>query len=338
MNLDHETLLPKPSYPQNWRAYNAAQVNEKEQFLKLLHSLCCLMDPMPQQAFGRPRIPFSDILFACCFKIYSTVSGRRFMSDLKDAQSKGYISKTPHFNSIYNYLESDWMTAALNEMIMQTSIQFMNIETDFAVDSSGFTTSKNVRWFDHRYGVRTRQEWLKAHIVCGVKTNIITAAEITNQYVNDTKLFPALLEMTACNFNLEKVMADKAYGSFANYNLTDRLGAKPFIAFKSTSKGHGRNHTTGVECPIWRKMFHYFQYNRDEYLAHYHKRSNVESTFSMIKNKFGTFVRSKSDTAVKNEILAKLVCHNICVLIHEMYGLGLEVDFLKAMDLDAKPH
>jgi hypothetical protein len=33
-------------------------------------------------------------------------------------------------------------------------------------------------------------------------------------------------------------------------------------------------------------MFHCFQFNRDEFLQHYHKRSNVEPTFSMIKAKF----------------------------------------------------
>lgn len=46
-------------------------------------------------------------------------------------------------------------------------------------------------------------------------------------------------------------------------------------------------------------------YRRDEFLAHYHKRSNVESTFSMIKRKFGDFLRSKTDTAMVNEALAK---------------------------------
>jgi len=39
-------------------------------------------------------------------------------------------------------------------------------------------------------------------------------------------------------------------------------------------------------------MFHYFQFRCDEFLAHYHKRSNVESTFSMIKAKFGDHLRS----------------------------------------------
>jgi hypothetical protein len=47
-------------------------------------------------------------------------------------------------------------------------------------------------------------------------------------------------------------------------------------------------------------------------LQHYHKRSNVESTFSMIEAKFCDHARSKTDVAMVNEVLCKIVCHNIC--------------------------
>jgi len=70
-------------------------------------------------------------------------------------------------------------------------------------------------------------------------------------------------------------------------------------------------------------MFGYFMYRREEFLAHYHKRSNVESTFSAIKRKFGDSLRSKTETAQVNETMAKVLCHNLVVLIHEMYELGI---------------
>jgi hypothetical protein len=62
-------------------------------------------------------------------------------------------------------------------------------------------------------------------------------------------------------------------------------------------------------------------------LASYHKRSNVETAFSMIKRKFGDFVRSKTDVAMANEALCKVLAHNLVVLIHEMYELGVEPAF-----------
>jgi hypothetical protein len=71
-------------------------------------------------------------------------------------------------------------------------------------------------------------------------------------------------------------------------------------------------------------MFHYFRMRRDEFLAHYHQRSNVESVFSAIKRKFGDALRSKTETAMRNEALAKLVCHNLRWAIAEWYTLGID--------------
>src|SRR4051812_39861306 len=71
------------------------------------------------------------------------------------------------------------------------------------------------------------------------------------------------------------------------------------------------------------RMFHLYQFNRDEYLKHYHKRSDVESTISMIKAKFGDHVRSKTDRAMANEMLCKVFCHNIYCLIQSYYELGI---------------
>ena len=48
---------------------------------------------------------------------------------------------------------------------------------------------------------------------------------------------------------------------------------------------------------------------------------------SAIKRKFGDSVRSKGDTAMTNEVLCKVLCHNICVCIAEWYALGIEPTF-----------
>ena len=69
-------------------------------------------------------------------------------------------------------------------------------------------------------------------------------------------------------------------------------------------------------------MFHFFQYKREEYMTYYHKRSNVESTFSAIKRKFGDTIRSKSPVAQRNELLLKCLCRSVVVLIHEMSETG----------------
>jgi hypothetical protein len=62
-------------------------------------------------------------------------------------------------------------------------------------------------------------------------------------------------------------------------------------------------------------------------MEHYHKRSNIETAYSMIKGKFGSALRSKSDTGQINEALCKVLAHNICVLIQAMHALNIEPIF-----------
>jgi transposase len=62
-------------------------------------------------------------------------------------------------------------------------------------------------------------------------------------------------------------------------------------------------------------------------MQRYDKRSNVESRFSMIKGKFGERLRSKSATGQVNEVLCKVLAHNVCCLIQSIYELGVEPHF-----------
>ena len=319
--------LPMPSkqpsrktYRQAWPAYNAAQTHEKEMFRDLLRDLCRGIKQPVRSRNGRPRLPIEDAIFCACYKVYSTVSGRRFMTDLRDAHAKGFISKTPHFNTIFNYLEDEHLTPILRDMITRSSLPLKDIETDFAVDSSGFSTSRFVRWFDKKYrSLSQERDWVKVHLMCGVRTHVVTAVEIKGRHAADTKSLPYLVDMTAENFVVREVAADKAYGSAHNFAAIDRHGATPFIAFKSNATGRGSK--------LWERMYHHFQLHREDFLAHYHKRLNLESTFSMIKAKFRDHVRSKTPVAMVNEVLCKLICHNICVLIQEAHELGISTAF-----------
>jgi transposase len=313
------TKTTRPTYRQNWQAYNEAQTHEQDRFQTLLADLCAGVDTPPAKT-GRPSLPLSDAVFGVVFKVYSTVSQRRFMSDLREAHSRGHITKIPHFNSISNYMDNPTLTPILRDMIVRSSLPLKSVEANFAVDSTGFTTCHFARWFDHKYGiVRQEHDWVKVHIMCGVKTNIVTAVEIHGRNAADSKQLPALLSKTAETFDIREVSADKGYASRANMDAIAELGAIPYISFKSNTRGLGGG--------TWEKMYHYFQFRRGEFLQHYHRRSNVESTFSMMKRKFRDGLRSKTETAMVNETLCKVLCHNLVVLIHETHELGIDTSF-----------
>jgi transposase len=70
-----------------------------------------------------------------------------------------------------------------------------------------------------------------------------------------------------------------------------------------------------------------FVLREEAFMASYGSRSNVESTFSAIKRRFGGSVRSKTLTAQTNEILCKILCHNLAMLVHAMHKLGIAAPF-----------
>lgn len=335
------TIIKRPTYSQNWPAYNAAQTQEKAQLQILLFDLCKGIVE-PESTIGRPRLPFRDMLFSMAFKVYSTISGRRFMSDLSDAHGKGYLSKLPHYNSVFNYFEMPEITPILHKMIHRSSSPLKSIETDFAVDSSGFSGSKSGKWYFEKFnadktGFAERQamtDWLKLHLMCGVKTNIVTSVEISGRNDHDTKYLKGLVDDTAQRFTLKEVSADKAYASRSNLQAIASHKAVPYIAFPSRANGgalaKGEKHSSR-ESTLWLEMWRLYTFHTDQFMEHYHKRSNVESTFAMIKGKFGENLRSKTVAARTNEALCKVLCHNICCVIQSVHELGIEANFQSAL-------
>jgi transposase len=319
--INTDTVPKKPTYKQDWPKYDRAQMTEKPRFLALLFDLCRGLKDTPQPWTGRRHVPLADQVFASAFKVYSTVSARRFHSDLADAHERGYLSRLMHPVSVCKYLENEALTPTLKALIAQSALPLRAVETTFAPDSTGFSTSRFVRWFDEKYGTeRSGHAWVKAHAVCGVKTNVVTAVEIAGPDAGDSPMFRPLVEATARGFNVKEVCADKAYLSRENLDLVDALGGTAYVPFKSNS-------TPGEAGSVWERMFHYYSFHREAFLRHYHARSNVESTFSMVKAKFRDHVRSRSDTAMVNEVLCKFLCHNICVVHQSQIELGIEPVF-----------
>jgi len=272
----------------------------------------------------------ADMVFACALKVYTTLSTRRFACDLRDAHELGYLSGLMNSMSVCSYLQNDLLTPVLKESIIRSSLPLRAIETDFAPDSSGFSTSRFVRWFDEKYGMaRSEHDWVKAHIMTGVKTNVVTAVEIHDRNAADSPQFKPLLQTTARGFRVEEVSADKAYSSRENVEAVEALGAFPAIAFKANA--------TGGVGGAFNRLFYYYSYHREEFLKSYHKRSNVESTFAMVKAKFGASVRSKTDTAMANEVLCKLLCHNICCVISSQIELGIVPAFWEDEPAASRP-
>jgi transposase len=320
---DETSTAKRKTYAQNWPAYNAAQMTEKAQVELLLKSLCQgIEEPVRAEPRGRPRIPRRDAVFAATMKVYTGFSGRRATTDIRDCADRGHVASAPHYNSIFRCLGDTATTETLVRLIEESAAPLAEIENQagqFAQDSTGFSTVQYDRWFDQKHGkLQARHQWVKLHVMVGTATHCVTGVKVSPE--GDCPVLPELLRTTARRFAVREVSADKAYLSRDNLAEIDAIGAVPFIPFKSNS-------VAVSSSPHWRRMWAMFSLRTEEFLAHYHRRSNVETTMWMIKSKFGSAVRSKSPTAQVNEVLCKVLLHNLACIAMAVAEFGIDVGF-----------
>lgn len=312
------------SYKQAWETYNKAQTNEVKQFEVLLADLLeSIEEPAPKEGAGRPSLSLREALYCSVKKVYSQMSSRRAKGFFDQAKEKELIETSPHFNAVSKLLNKEQTTAILEKLITLSALPLKSVEHTWIADSSGFRTTQFNQYCQEKHGKSKEHKWLKAHIVCGQKTNVISSAKVTDGNANDCPQFiPMMQETKEAGFTIGTAVADKGYLSRENYALIDGFGGTTLIPFKSntTGKPKGKNH-------IWRKMFSYFQLHQEEFMQRYYVRNNVETVFHMIKSKLGDNLKSKNFTAQKNELLCKIVAHNIMVLIAEVYELGIAPQF-----------
>jgi transposase len=311
----------------DWGAYTRAQETEKATVQSLLRTLC---DGIPQPVGPRRRgnqpLALTDLVFAATMKVYTTVSGRRATTDILACERDGFIGHAPTHSSIAKFLENPGVTPLLTRLVEESASPLIAVERDFAADATGFSSSFYGEWFQHKYGQepqgteRRIHQWVKAHAMVGVATHVITSVKVTAGSENDSPHFKGLLSATkAGGFDMREVSADKAYLSNDNLAAIEAAGASALIPMKVNS--------TPGSTAAWQRLFHFFSFQREEFLAAYHKRSNVESAFSSVKRKFGASVRSKLPAAQFNEVLVKCLCHNLSMLGHAIGEFNVDPKF-----------
>jgi len=289
------TVKRKTYRQESWSLYNASQVHEREYAERLLRTLCAgLPQPPRRPGAGRKPRPVAAAAFAAVMKVFTTLSSRRAQSDLRDSVARGHLGSVDHFNSISNFLADPASTEILTSLVEESAAPLRVIENgQFTIDSTGFSTVTYDRWFDQKHGqLHAQHPWVKLHVMVGTATHAVTGARVSSE--GDCPQLPALLARTRVHHDVREVSADKAYSSVDNHEVLESLGVEAYIPFKE-------NAVVNLKSPIWSRHLCDFLLNRDKFLPHYHRRSNVETAFSMIKAKFGGAVLSRRPVAQVNE-------------------------------------
>ena len=275
------------------------------------------------------------------------------MSSLKSAQRRGLITKAPDSPStLSRYLEDMALTPVLKHLIQQSTLPLWGLDNGvFATDATAFSTRVRGTWLkskqrasdkerEKQEGVGeieetgeteefeevNRRQWIKAHCVFGTTTKIVTAVEASIGTEADTDYLQDLTSTTLSEHEVIDMCVDMGYLSNNHYEFMDSLGINLWMPFKSNSKESSPNRRP--DGP-WERAFHFFHLNRDEFLKRYHPRSISETGFSMIKANYSDLLRGRNLIAQYNELLCKVLAHNVCCLITAMYEFDLDLSFGK---------
>ena len=304
----------------DWSNYTLAQKNEGELFPIYLKQLVDLIDePETAPRRGRKSVPLADNVFCAVSKVASQLSSRRAYKTVVDAEKANLIERQYNYNGVNIFLNREDITPLLRELLRMSAAPLAQIEDKFAIDASGFGTYQYGDWCANKHGTKREHTFVKAHVACGVMSNIITDAVVTDSSVGDMNVLPTLVEGTAGRFDTREISADAGYASNKNYEAIQKAGAVGYIAFKGN--------TTGKGCPAWRDAFTRFVMNRAEFEKHYNLRNNVETVFSSIKAKYQEKLKSKNTVAQINELYCKLIAYNISVVIRMAHTDDIEVMF-----------
>lgn len=303
----------------NWSLINEKQAKQDLYAWDLISLMVDSLEiPVIRNRTGRPPANPSDQLKLAILKIYNKSSFRRQHSFNTIYSNSGYTTKLLRRTAVNAVFIEDSFTGYLEEIYRRLADLLIPFENTFAIDSSGFGTRYNSRWVKVRLDFQKHRDYKKVHIICGTNTHIITEVKILEGTSADSPQLPELFNATAKRFKIKRLCADSGYLSRENVQIVTDAKARPFIMPKinsiRASKGYG----------AWYKMIRMWQEQPERFSKEYHLRSNVESVFSMMKTTLLDGISSKTIISQKNELLIRVICHNLSVVIDAIFRFGID--------------
>ena len=246
---------------------------------------------------------------------------------------EAYLKESETFKNSYDDLPGH---SVIHRGMTKLSIKYirkvMNRVTRFlrrhgmniAVDSSGFRTGNSSIWYDIRIRRKnTRKDCIKLHISVDVDTGVIHWFTITPSKRHDSPEFKNLLNHLP---NLGAVLGDKGYSSRNNCQIAADKNGIPYLYFRDNATSKAKGH------PAWIISFRTYKKDTEEWLSVYHLRSIVESVFSSIKRRWGSFLRSRWKWMQKKELSLKVLSYNIKQVLLVQYSKESKIPLWKSCE------
>ena len=210
------------------------------------------------------------------------------------------FSRIPHYSTLCKFLHRISSKLISQVLLKITSIFYRSsgrIST-IAIDSTGFPTS----YFSYYYSIRAQKErkgFLKVSLAIDTKKQTILAIKITKNRQHDTKHVRSFLRSASRVKLADYYVLDKGYDSEAiHQQIRDEIHAISYIPIRNWNAPY-----------VSGKFRQEMAQNFNKYI--YGKRNLVETVFSVVKRRFGGYVRGIHFINQIKEIKLKCVAYSV---------------------------
>ena len=317
-----EYKMAKRAYPVLFRYFLKALIDEA--YASLSQKEKDILEPPKDTRRGRKPIPFKERIFYLVDQVNTGKADLEYEGMMGEIVRQGYTSAPCRCTSLSKYANDSALPIFFDRLIEHSARAMNRYEHIFAIDATGFNCTTKNDYYAQKHHRKKESDWCDTHVICGVNSNIITAATVHHKYTSDEldEVIP-LLERTQRIFAIDYLLGDGGYMSEEKMEqiYSERLVRMVFpikdntLAY-SPSRGVAWNENVRLNLSeIWDDI--------------YHPRSNVETVFSSIKNRIGETVYSHGEFARINEVYCKLVVHNLYILIVYYFVANICPSFIK---------
>lgn len=237
------------------------------------------------------------------FKEYRNQHYREFIDDISDMdQIRDLLglSVVPHFTTLQKFLRR--IKSLYLRFTFRKTVNVFYSKDEIipitAIDSSGFTSGYCSHYFSERTG-KLRKHFLKLSISVDTNHQVITGFIASKSRVHDTRHARKLLRQCHNFRKSECYVMDRGYDSDKIHRLIrEDLNADSIIPSRSWN-----NEIVGG---TYRKEM---VFRSDD--PKYRRRQLVETSFSILKRKFGSDLKSRKFSVQMKEIANKMIVCNI---------------------------
>jgi hypothetical protein len=277
--------------------------------IKAVHQL---PPPWKSNKKGRKGHDPQTVAIGCILKVGFNQTYDSIEAHMKDSETlKQHCTSLPGHSVIQRgmkRLSITYIRKVMNRVIRFLRRKKMNI----AVDSTGFSTHNSSTWYDiriERHG--RRRDCIKLHISVDIDTGVIHWFAITPWNRHDSKEFEHLIKHLP---KLGNVLGDKAFSSRNNCQLIVDKNGTPYLCFRKNARSNAKGK------PAWIVSFRSHKHDTKAWLAVYHLRSIIESVFSSIKKRWGSFLHSRKRWMQKKELALKVFSYNVKQVLMVCYA------------------